>query len=125
MNPDVFAVVFPLWIKAFLLTLAIEIPFFVWIARSNATVRVKVPVWRLALAAGAGTLITHPLLWFVWSRLIVDYTTNIITGELLIAIIETFTFYFIAKPIKLKLALAASFVANGASYGIGLLISSF
>ncbi len=125
MSPEVFATVFPLWIKAFLLTLAVEVPLFILIARSNKTVKKNVPIWRLALAAGAGTMITHPLLWFAWPHVVSDYTTYIITGELLVAVIETFTFYLIARPIKLKLALASAFIANGASYGIGVLISSF
>ena len=67
-------------------------------------------------------MITHPLLWFVWSGLIRDHTTNIVSGELIIAVVESVTFYLIARPISFKRAVAASFIANGISYGGGILL---
>ena len=124
MTSEVFWTIFPYWLKAFLLTLAIEIPLFTVIGRkliARTTVKISIP--RLALAGGVGTCLTHPLLWFVWPRLISNYLVYIITGELLVAVIESFTFYAVARPIELKHAFITSFAANASSYGIGLIIS--
>ncbi len=122
MTYETFTTVFPYWIRAFLLTLAIEIPVFAAIGRKLIGKK-KISWPRLIIAAGTGTLLTHPLLWFVWPRIISDYTTSIILGELLIALIESATFYAIARPIRLPHAVITAFAANAASYAIGQLIS--
>jgi uncharacterized membrane protein YhhN len=111
----------PLWAKSFAFTLAVEIPFFVLIARLGSYPP-RAPIWRLALAGAAGTCLTHPLLWFAWPRLALGYDAYIVSGELLVAVVEVFTFYAIARPIRLTRAIAASFIANGASYGLGHLL---
>lgn len=116
MSPEIFEIVFWAWLRAFALTLVVELPIFVLVVRG------EVPAWRACLAGAAGSCLTHPLLWFVWSRLVSDYTLYITSGELLVAVIETLTFYAIARPIPLRMALAASFLANGASYGAGFLL---
>ena len=54
-----------------------------------------------------------------------DYATYIISGELLIACVESVVFYLIARPISLRRAVAASFAANAFSYGAGLLLRFF
>jgi hypothetical protein len=51
-----------------------------------------------------------------------NYTAYIVSGELIVATVETFTFYTIARPIRLSHAFAAAFIANGFSYGLGLLL---
>jgi hypothetical protein len=106
------------WLKAYLFTLLVEVPIFVLIARRT----VELPLWRLALAGAAGTLATHPALWFVWPHLFSDYALYIVTGEILVACIESLTFYALARPISFWTAVAASFVANAASYGVGALV---
>lgn len=122
MDPQVFEIVFPYWARAFAFTLALEVPLFVlvgwWLARGSE----RAPIWRLAVAGAAGTMMTHPLLWFVWPLIVHDYTAYIVSGELIVATVETFTFFAIARPIKLSHAVAASFIANAASYGLGMLL---
>jgi len=108
----------PLWAKSFAFTLAIEIPIFILVARLGSSIP-RAPIWRLALAGAAGTCLTHPFLWFVWPRLALGYDAYIVSGELIVAVVEVFTFYAIARPIRLTRAIAASFIANGASYGLG------
>jgi hypothetical protein len=122
MNAEVFSVVFPLWIRAFAFTLAVEIPIFAALARWVMKPK-SCPVWRLALAGAAGTLFTHPLFWFVWPHVVSDYTFYIISGELLVATIESFTFFAIARPIPLYRAILVSFIANAVSYGLGTLLN--
>ena len=106
-----------LWLRAFLLTLLFEIPVFVLFVRG------RVPMLRAALAGAAGTCVTHPLLWLVWPYLNPDhYASNLTVAEVLIAIVETLTFFALARPVKLGRAAAASFSANAFSAGVGLFI---
>jgi len=105
------------WLRAFLLTFLFEIPVFVLIVRG------RVPMLRAALAGTAGTCITHPLLWLIWPYLDPDhYATNLAIAEVIIAVVETMTFFALARPVKLGRAAAASFSANAFSAGMGLLI---
>jgi hypothetical protein len=123
MSSDVFWTVFPLWINAFFITLAVEVPIFWLIGRRDRHARPRVARWRLAVAGAAGTCITHPLFWFVWPLVVSDYTWYVASGELLVAVIETITFMAAAYPLRFRYALAASFAANGASFGVGLLVN--
>ena len=105
------------WLKSLIFTLVVEAPIFVLLARRD-----KVKIWLALIGGAVGTLVTHPALWFVWPHVIRDYALYIATGELIVAAVESFTFYLIARPISLKTAIAASFIANAASYGLGALI---
>ena len=118
------------WLHAFVFTLVVEVPVFVLVVRGT------VPAWRAALAGAAGSFLTHPLLWFVWPRVIRhDYAAYIVSGELIVSVVETFTFFLLAggldrakaslanaaaaRRLTLVQAVAASFLANAASYGGG------
>ena len=120
MTAELFWTIFPLWIRAFALTLAVEVPLFVLIGRLWTQGDERVSIKRLALAGAAGTCVTHPLLWFAWPLVISDYDTYILTGELIVATVESFTFFALARRVRLSRAVAASFLANAASYGGGL-----
>jgi hypothetical protein len=105
------------------LTLLVEVPVFVSIGRLLEAKRMgRAPIWRLALAGAAGTCLTHPLLWFAWPHLFRGYTPYIVSGELMVAAIESATFFALARPIRVSTAVAASFLANGASFAVGLLL---
>jgi len=122
-SPELAQEVLRTWLSALALTLVVEVPLFVLIARRfGPTTKKRAPLWRLALAGAAGTCVTHPALWFIWPLVINDYTLYIASGELLVAAIESVTFFALARPISLRLAIAASFVANAASYGVGALV---
>ncbi len=123
MDPAVLKIVFPLWVKSFALSLVIEVPIFVLVARFRASVGRALPIWRLMLAATCGTCCTHPLLWFAWPLVVSDYTTYIVSGELIVAVVESLVFFTIARPIGLGRAVAASFIGNGISYSGGVLLS--
>jgi hypothetical protein len=105
-----------LWARAFCLTQVMEVPIYTAIAWKRA------PAWRLALAAFACTAITHPLLWFVWPFVVRDYTAYVISGELLIAAAETLIFFALIPKLTLPRAIAAAFLANAVSYGVGQLL---
>jgi len=126
MTADLLARILPLWLQAFAFTLAVEVPVFVAVARLRGgfPTGARPPLWRLAVAGAAGTCVTHPLLWFAWPLVVHDYGWYIASGELLIALIETFTFFLLARPVSLKRAAAGSFIANAASFGAGILLRS-
>ncbi|NLH50834.1 MAG: hypothetical protein GX444_19845 [Myxococcales bacterium] len=128
------------WFHAYLFTFAVEVPFFVLLSRRY------VSLGRGALGGMAGTAITHPLLWFVWRpvsrslRLALansafffaliphvllggrPFVFYVVTGELLVGVIESLTFFTVARPIPFWRAVAASFIANAASFGFGQLV---
>lgn len=103
------------WLGLYAKTLAVEIPVYVWLTRGT------VPPRRAALAALACSTITHPILIYLWPRLFTDYQPYIVSGELLVAATEAVVFYLLARPVTWTRAVAVSFIANAASYGVGLL----
>ncbi|MCC6159250.1 MAG: hypothetical protein IT350_14465 [Deltaproteobacteria bacterium] len=105
------------WLSLYLKTLAIEIPIYALLSRPI------VAPSRAILAAVLCSTITHPILIYGWPRLMPDYQTYIVSGEILVAIVESTIFYIVARPISWSRAIAASFMANGASFGIGVLVS--
>lgn len=104
------------WAIAFGLTLVLEVPAYVALAWRKA------PWWHLALAGAACTAVTHPLLWFVWIRVIHDYSTYILTGELAVAVIETAVFFALVPKVTLARAFVVACLANAFSYGLGRLL---
>lgn len=121
MNPEIWEIIQPIWWRTFLFTLAVEVPLFVIVARVGAG-GVRTSPIVLACAGAMGTCITHPLLWFVWPLVGLSYSAYIVSGELIVAVVESFTFFAVARPIRLSRAVAASFIANAASYGLGALL---
>jgi hypothetical protein len=124
----------PLWFVSFLFTQAVEIP--IWTGLSWRAV----PAWKSALSGALCTCVTHPLLWIVWPRVfflvrdwplqiggivVSRYTAYLVTGEFLVAVIESMIFYFAARSGRFSKALAISFIANAASLGLGVLARSF
>ena len=98
--------------------MVIEIPIYVYLSRNH------VQGLRAGLAAAICTTITHPLLWFVWVMVFPEnYSAYIISGELLVAVCEGFIFWAIARRIDFARAMGISFIANGASYGAGVLVN--
>lgn len=126
MNAETFSIVFPYWIRAFAFTLAVEVPLFILLGKVIGRLKSDQPISipRLALAGAAGTCITHPLLWFVWPLVITSYTPYIVSGELLIATVESFTFYYLARSIPFRCAVMISFIVNAVSYGLGALLNA-
>ena len=121
MTTALFLKLFPLWIKAFLLTQVIEIPLYVLVGRKGriSAAAPPTPIWRLALAGAACSCITHPLLWFVWILVVKDYVLYVVSGEILVALIEIAVFYLAARPIRFRYAVLATLIANGASCALG------
>ena len=125
------------WFLSYLFSFAVEMPF--WVLLSMRWVSIR----RGALCSLAGTAYTHPLLWFVWPGVargawraltaatwfaaicpmfvltMRPWTIYVISGELLVGILEAVTFFLLARPIPFWPAVAASYIANAASFGLG------
>lgn len=113
MDPALLSLLLHAWARSFLFTLAVEVPVYAVVTRG------VVPRGRAMLAGAAGTCLTHPLLWFVWPRVIADHDLGLASGEALVALVETCTFLALARPVPFRWAVAAAFLANAASWGLG------
>jgi hypothetical protein len=76
---------------------------------------------KAALAAAIGTLATHQLAWWSMLRLMAEmnYALALTMVEAAVIAAESIAYVFIAR-LPVGRALAASFLANGASTGFGL-----
>jgi hypothetical protein len=102
------------WSTAFLLTEGIEVPVYLWTARSMSGPR------RFAYAAGASA-ITHPILWFCLPWETAPYFPLLLGAEAFAVGVEALWGRLWGAPRPWL----ASLVANSASYGLGNLILWF
>jgi hypothetical protein len=96
------------WLTYFLFTQIIEIPIYGYALRG-----------RVAVAFGASA-ITHPIVWFVFPRLIDSWWPMVLAAESFAVIAEAIWL----RAFGLRRALAWSLAANGASFLFGLLWSA-
>jgi len=106
------------WLMAFLATVAVETPIVVALTRGHPT-----PAWRRALIAIFAQLVTHPLVWFVFPRLVgLTGRSSLALSELWAWLAEA-AFYAVVLPgLSSARALGVSAVANAASILVGLAI---
>ena len=100
---------FDAWLLAFVFTQMVEVPIY-WIG-----LRVGI------LPALGATTITHPVLWFaIFPHLHLPYVWLIVIGESFAVLVEAAYFAWIFRRPGAR-ALLWSVVANGASFGVGML----
>lgn len=116
MATPLLALVAHAWARSFLFTLAVEAPVVGRVTRGH------VPLGRALLAGALGTCLTHPMLWFAWPHVVADHDLGIALGEVGVALVETGVLLVAARPVPIRVAVAASFLANAASWGAGLLV---
>lgn len=105
------------WFKAWALTTALETPVVVWAAPWS-----PVPRSRRAVLAVLAQLVTHPLLWFVFTALPwVPFGRGVWLGEVWAVLGEGLLYWAagVASPAR---ALGLSLAANALSYGVGLCV---
>lgn len=107
------------WWAAFLLTHLIEIPIYAYLSRKS------VPLWRAVWGGALCSCLTHPFLWFVWSKIVRDHLLYLASGELIVALTESLVFFAVARPIRFWQAVSVAFLANATSFGVGLIIASW
>jgi hypothetical protein len=101
------------WFLAFLFTQIVEVPIHeAALARASR----RRPLWaRLLLAFGASAW-THPIVWFVFPKLVDRYLTMVVAAELFAWLGEASYLHLLG----VRRAWAWSLLANGASLGLGL-----
>ena len=106
------------WMRAFLLTLAIELPIYWVIGHRFAK------GWKTILGGLVGTGLSHPFLWFFWVRMFTtsQYRIYAGSGETIVILFEAVVFWLIARPIPLRYAVVTSLLANVASVSFGILV---
>jgi hypothetical protein len=118
-----------MYLPYLLLTLVLEVPLVLAIFWRRSG-------WQRALAVAFGaSLVTHPLLHFVWPLVISKadhYWLYVATGEVLVTLVEAAIFFAVAfppreddretVPMRMGLALVASLVVNFVSWGAGTLL---
>lgn len=106
------------WLMAFLATVAVEAPIVVGLTRGHPT-----PAWRRGVIAIFAQLVTHPLVWFVFPRLVgLTGRSSLALSELWACLAEA-AFYAVVLPgLRPARALGISALANAASILVGLAI---
>jgi hypothetical protein len=95
------------WLQAFAFTQMVEVPIYV------VGLRVSVP------AAFVASAITHPVIWFViFPYLPLPYAWTVVCAEAFAYLVEAAYFAWLLRR---RRAWLWSAVANGASFGVGML----
>lgn len=98
-----------------------------WLAAFAVTQAVELPIWsiaqrrpwreRLCLAFGASA-VTHPFVWFVFPDLLASWWAMVVAAECFAILVEALWF----SAFGLERPLLWSLLANGASFGVGLVL---
>lgn len=106
------------WLVAFLITVAVEAPIVVALTRRSGGGAPR----RFGLALFA-QLATHPLVWFVFPRLVgLTGRTSLLLSELWAWLAEAIFYALVFTDLPVVRALGISALANGASVAVGLLL---
>ncbi len=107
------------WLQAFLLTQALEVPFYLLGMRGTP---LSAPL-RVAVAFGASAL-THPIVWFVLPGLLapaLGWWGYFVVAETFAVVTE----WWYLRSFEVPHPLRWSLVANGVSMTTGLLLSTY
>lgn len=108
------------WAKAFFLTVLVEIPIASFVLRDLDR------SWaRRAVLALFASLATHPAVWFIFPRLDLTYPQMIAAAETWAVVIEAVFYGFTFRGLEPWRAVGVSLLANGASFGTGLLVRAY
>jgi hypothetical protein len=105
-----------LWAQAFALTVVLEAPLVVWLFRGDEPSLQR----RLVLLLFAN-LVTHPAVWFIFPALELGRLAMLACAETWAVVLEGW-FYATVFRAGLLRAMGVSALANGFSFGVGLLL---
>jgi hypothetical protein len=109
------------WFTAFLVTVAVEGPIVWWFVRGQ-----EASVLRVGTAVLLANLASHPAVWFIFTQLLlVGAATFTLTTEAWAVLVEAVLYGLALRNVGPRRALAASLVANTASYLVGVLVGRF
>lgn len=104
------------WVKYFLLTFAVES------AVCVPLLGTKYALGRRVLAALLAQILTHPVVWFVLPELRLGTMTYLVLAETWAVALELVFYRLVFADLTWRRALGISALANGASFGVGLLL---
>ena len=117
------------WVRAFALTLAIEEGVVLALTKRDGSAAggtSQAPNDADALPKRAGliafaNLATHPAVWFIFPIAIASDTARIVASETWAVVLEAL-FYMLTMRMSVARAFGVSAIANGASFGIGVIV---
>lgn len=104
------------WFRAFAFTLTVE-ALIVTLALPNVE-----PVWRRLGAATFAQVASHPAVWFIFPRLGMSYSSMVLVAEAWAVVSELLIYRLVFRELSWLRAFGVAALANGASYGLGLLL---
>lgn len=107
------------WVRAFAFTQIVEMPLYIAVMRTRR-LGVARPLLLRILVAFLCSLVTHPVVWFVFPRILdayEDYVLMVIEAETFAVVVEA----LILRRFGVRWALAVSFVVNMTSMSLGFL----
>ena len=105
------------WLRAFAVTAAVEA-----LVAVPLLARVEAHLGRRLAAVLLVNLATHPLVWFLFPGLTVRYPVRVALSEAWALAAETGGYWTTCPRLGPRRAFATSFLANAASFIIGLLV---
>lgn len=106
------------WLRAFALTLAVELPVVIPLVASAEPRRA-----RRAGAAALANLGTHPLVWFAFPGLAAGHAARLASSEVWAVLGEAVIYWFIWPTLSLRRAALVSLAANAASFTVGQVLA--
>ncbi len=109
-----------LWFKAFLLTLAVEVPLVAFLLRGYEPSRS-----RLVLLALFANLASHPAVWFIFTQLLLVGTPEyLVVAEGWAVAAEAVFYWAVFRGLSAPRAILVSLAANAASFLLGQLVTA-
>ena len=106
------------WFVAFLLTLAVEVPVAVFLLR-----RAEPNLLRAAALVVFANLMTHPMVWFVWTQVFLIGTPEyVIAAETWAIAAEALFYAVVIRGLGPGRAIVIAVVANAASFAVGRIV---
>ena len=107
------------WFAAFLLTLAVEVPIGVFLLR-----RPEPNAARAAAIVVFANLVSHPMVWFVWTQVfLIGTAENVIAVETWAIAIEALFYAVVVRGLGPGRAVLIAVVANAASFAVGRVVA--
>jgi hypothetical protein len=107
------------WFAAFLLTLAVEVPIGVFLLR-----RPEPNAARAAAIVVFANLVSHPMVWFVWTQVFLIGTAEyVIAVETWAIAIEALFYAVVVRGLGPGRAVLIAVVANAASFAVGRVVA--
>jgi len=107
------------WFAAFVLTLAVEVPIAVFLLR-----RPEPNLARAAAIVVFANLVSHPMVWFVWTQVFLIGTPEyVIAVETWAIAIEALFYSVVVRGLGPGRAVLIAVVANAASFAVGRVVA--